>query len=91
MGKEIRESGDATFYSGSIEERHDHLLARLDVGRDCEAELAVLLMSAARRGIIRLDRIRPFLDLAVAVELTQEKKPFMTGRNKKLKREVKRK
>jgi hypothetical protein len=64
VSKEIRESilGDGTgHYIGDILEDNRVLFARLEVARDCEAELAVLLMAAARRGIIRLDRILPFL------------------------------
>jgi hypothetical protein len=63
MSKQIRErvlGSGADFYSGDVIE-DPRLFARLEVSRDCEAELAVLLTSAARRGVLRLDRILPFL------------------------------
>ncbi len=63
MAKEIRERhlGEGThFYSADIMD-DPMLFVRLEVAKDCEAELAMLLMSAARRGVIRLDRILPFL------------------------------
>jgi len=61
MAREIRENADEKFYSGEIMEDHRLLYARLEVSQDCEAELAVLLKSAARKGILRLNRILPFL------------------------------
>lgn len=59
--KEIREHVHDESYSGSVLVDQRELLARLEVSVDCEAELAVLLMSASRKGILRLDRILPFL------------------------------
>lgn len=64
MGKQIFESDgpDGRSYYGSVHEDDRYALASLNVSRDCEAELAILLRGAAARGIIRLDRILPFLD-----------------------------
>jgi hypothetical protein len=61
MTREVRENGDEKYYRGEIMEDHRWSYARLEVALDCEAELAVLLKSAARKGILRLDRILPFL------------------------------
>ena len=51
---------DELYYVG---EASDDLysLIKLEVTRDCEAELALLLKDAAQHGVVRLDRILPFL------------------------------
>jgi len=57
-----------------IRENQRFLLARLEVSIDCEAELAVLLMGAARSGILKLDRILPFLKTETGEKPTAEER-----------------
>jgi hypothetical protein len=63
MAVTIQEEVDTDGYFGKVIVDRRDLLARLAVGRDREAELAALLMGAARSGVLRLDRILPFLRL----------------------------
>lgn len=70
MARELREDSTGHFYSGRVEEDGRTLYASLLAARDCEAELAMLLMSAARSGALRLDRVLPFLTPATTASST---------------------